>query len=165
MRLDWAMLADAATARENLGFIIAGGIDTLYALPAMPGQPPLPPGQVGLPATAAIIFRLLLARAELGRQHAFELRISDEDGKEIMKLDGGFFAPLNPQLAAGWDQPLVISFNMMIPPQRFGTYGLDLFGNGVHLKTIPFRILQHPMPPQIPPGMPSPGLPGGPPLP
>ena len=156
MRLDWGMLCDAATTRDNLAFILGAGIDTLQSAPLVPGQTTVP-GQLGQPVQMAVALRFLLARGELGRPHNFEVKTSGVDGAEIGKIAGNFFAPPNPLLEAGWDQPIVVTLAHQMAPLQFGSYSIDIFADGTHIKSLPFRII----PAQVPPGFPGGGAPPG----
>ena len=152
MTLDWAIICDAATVREGLAHILGGGIDTVYSTPKeqAPQGTAWPDSEViGTPAQLSLALRFLLQRAELGRMHQVEVKVLGEDGENIVGATGVLYAPPNPSLQSGWTQGLIIPMSMQIAPKRFGVYSIDIFGDGAHLKSIPFRIekaQQRPMP-------------------
>src|SRR5437764_45617 len=73
MRLDWALLANAAEAPPNgLVYILGAGFDTLVR-----ESFPTPFGGV-------IVLRLQTTRLETERPHKVEVHCSDEDGKPVL---------------------------------------------------------------------------------
>src|SRR5216110_1412211 len=74
MRLDWALLANAAEAPPNgLVYILGAGFDTLVR-----DQYPTPFGGV-------IVLRLQTTRLETERPHKVEVHCSDEDGNPLLQ--------------------------------------------------------------------------------
>ncbi len=137
MRLDWAMLAEAVQIREGLAFVLAGGIDTVYA--------------AQLPATlaASVLVRLLVHRTESDRQQIVEVRVLDEDGVQLAGMHGHFQPKAPDDLPMGWEVPLLIAFpihGLALPAAS--TYGVEILGNGSHLKSLNFRVRLHPTPGQ-----------------
>src|SRR3989442_3639336 len=81
MRLDWALLANAAEGPPNgLVYILGAGIDTLWR------------EQFPAPFGGAMVLRVLLSRLESERQRKVEVHCSDEDGKTVLRQ------PLAPRL-------------------------------------------------------------------
>jgi hypothetical protein len=73
MRLDWALLADAAEAPPNgLVHVLGAGIDTLRR------------EQFPAPFAGAMVLRLLASRLESERTHKVEVHCSDEDGNPVL---------------------------------------------------------------------------------
>ena len=79
MRLDWALLANAAEAPPNgLVYILGAGFDTLIR-----DQYPTPFGGV-------IVLRLQTTRLETERPHKVEVHCTDEDGNPSPPKQGFF---------------------------------------------------------------------------
>src|SRR6185369_2498415 len=73
MRLDWALLANAAEGPPNgLVYILGAGIDTLWR------------EQFPAPFGGALVLRLLSSRIEADRGHKIEVHCVDEDGRPIL---------------------------------------------------------------------------------
>src|SRR5438093_5784451 len=73
MRLDWALLANAAEGPPNgLVYILGAGIDTLWR------------DQFPAPFGGAMVLRLLASRIEAQRAHKLEVHVVDEDGQPIL---------------------------------------------------------------------------------
>jgi hypothetical protein len=130
MKLDWAMLADAAQIREGLAFVIGGGIDTVnYQAPASPVL------------NATILIRLLFHPTETGAPHTFEVRINDEDGKELARVNGSAIVQQPPDLPVGWEIPSMLALNVFgLALPRDGRYTVEILGDSGHLKTLNFRV-------------------------
>jgi hypothetical protein len=146
MKLDWAMLADAAQVRDGVAYVIGGGIDTVNT-PSLPAV-----------FNAAILLRFLLHRLETDRPHVVELRINDEDGKELAKAQGTFFASASPDTPVGWDIPAVFALNIAgLPLAKDCRYAVEILADGGYLKTLNFRVRVNPAlaPPFTPPSTPG----------
>jgi hypothetical protein len=150
MRIDLAVLADAVTVRDNLINVLGGGLTTIGVFPAAPGlTTPFGPA-VGSGGGFMVGVRLILSRGELGRQHVIESKITLADGGELNRMELQLFAP--PQAVPEGEEAAFASAYAValgaVP--NLGPYSLDLFGDGVHLKAIPFRVV---MAPVQPPGL------------
>jgi hypothetical protein len=133
MRLDWALLAEAAQLREGLAFVLGGGIDTVAAT-QMPAR-----------LDAAIVVRLLLHRSETDSPHVIEVRVVDEDGGQLAAMHGHFRATPTPSHPKGWDVPLMAVFGLHgLNLPRNGLYSVEVLADGVHQRTLNFQLVATP---------------------
>jgi uncharacterized protein DUF6941 len=129
MQLEWAMIAEAVQIRDGLAYVLGGGIDTVTA--------------AELPATlnASVLIRLHLHRTEADRPHLIEARILDEDGGQLAQLHGHAQPRLPDDLPVGWELPVMLNFaihNLTLP--RASRYSIEILGDGIHLKSLNFRV-------------------------
>ncbi len=141
MKLDWALLADAAQIWDGLVFLMGGGIDTVNS--------PTEPGVLN----ATLVIRLLLHKMETGRPHRLELRIADEDGHELGKVQTELVVPENPDIPIGWDHTAMFALNIRgMPMQKYGRYSIDIIADDNHLRTLNLRLKHIDLPlQQLPP--------------
>ena len=74
--LDFAILADYVRTHGGFGYLIAGGIDTIYA-------PEIPTGQ-----NLGLLVRVAFTHAECGRPHSVEIIMQDVDGRRLVQISG-----------------------------------------------------------------------------
>ena len=135
MRLDWALLANAAEAPPNgLVYILGGGFDTLIR-----DQFPTPFGGV-------IVLRLQTTRLETERAHRVEVHCTDEDGKPFVPQPIVFNLPAR-QVPAdyplGWDLAASIVINLTsVPIDRAGFYNFEILIDDQQVRTLPFRAVK-----------------------
>ena len=133
MKLDWAILANAAEVQNNLIYVLGGGWDT--------GSRP----QFPAPFQGALAMRLLLHPTEMSKAHKVEIQLNDEDGQSIAAPIGLNTNPTPSPLShpSGWDVPALVIVGMqglMIP--KPGRYSLEILLDDQHFRTIPFRFVQ-----------------------
>jgi hypothetical protein len=122
------MLADAAEVRENLAFVLAGGIDTINA------------GNLPTVLNAAILVRVLLDESEADKSHDVEIRINDEDGKQLALVRGQFTTSAG-DTPAGWDIPAMFTLTFAgLQLDRAGRYSVEVVEDSQHLKSLNFRV-------------------------
>lgn len=131
MKVDSALLCDAATVREGLLHILGGGITR-----AGRSQFPAP---IGL----TLALRVLIHPTEADRAHTLEARLQDEDGEVI----GGFEVEFTPDpesvknLVAG--ELLSLPMPLEPPPDAAlpgpGVYSFEVLIDGIHQTSVPFR--------------------------
>lgn len=139
MNLDWMLLANYAEVNGGLLYISGGGWDTMTVHAPIEGAPP----GVFAAIQGTLVIRLLFHQTETGRDHAFELAITDEDGLEIGKAEGGVRVEQSRGLPVGWPQPVNIPIPLTgIALPRPGLYTLSLQVNGQHVGDRPFRVLK-----------------------
>ena len=132
MRLDWALLANAAEAPpQGLVYILGAGIDTLWrdSFPA--------------PFGGAIVIRLLASRIEAARAHRLEVHCNDQDGSPVLS------GPIVVDLAArsvpsdqphGWDLATNIVVNLAgVAIPREGLYTFEIIIDNQQVRSLPFR--------------------------
>jgi hypothetical protein len=135
VRLDWALLANAAEAPPNgLVYILGGGFDTLIR-----DQFPTPFGGV-------IVLRLQTTRLETERAHRVEVHCTDEDGQPFMPQPIVVNLPAR-QVPAdyplGWDLAASIVINLTsVPIERAGFYNFEILIDDQQVRTLPFRAVK-----------------------
>lgn len=151
MRLDFAVLADAVTVRENLINVLGGGLTRIAAFPAT-GSAATPFGPaVATGAHFMVGARIFLSRGELGRPHRFESKVSLPDGGELNKMEMQIMIPTQ-EVPEGEEANFALAYHVSLGAiPRLGPYSVDIFLDGVHAKAIPFQIVLAPPPPAGPP--------------
>jgi hypothetical protein len=135
MRLDWALLANAAEAPPNgLVYVLGAGFDTLVR------------DQFPTPFGGAIVLRLLTTRLETERPHKVEVHGSDEDGRAVLQKPIVLNLPAR-QVPAdyphGWDLAASIVINLAtVPIERPGFYNFEIMIDDQQVRTLPFRAVK-----------------------
>ena len=135
MRLDWALLANAAEAPPNgLVYVLGAGFDTL-----MRDQFPTPFGGV-------IVLRVLTTRIETERPHKIEVHCSDEDGKAILPQPIMLNLPARHVPADyphGWDLAASIVINLSnVPIAQPGFFNFEILIDDQQVRSLPFRAVK-----------------------
>ena len=135
MRLDWALLANAAEAPPNgLVYILGAGFDTLIR-----DQFPTPFGGV-------IVLRVQTTRLETERPHKIEVHCADEDGKPVLPQPIVLNLPARqvpPEYPHGWDLAANIVINLTtVPIERPGFYNFAILIDDQQVRTLPFRAVK-----------------------
>ena len=132
MRLDWAILSNAAEARQGTVSILSAGWDTSWR-PSFPS-----------PFFGALTIRGLFHPTEAGRVWTFLIEFCDEDGAQLgLAFEMPVQVEVGPDLPPGWDVSAVASVNLLgLPIPRPGKYSIEILCEGQHLKSIPFRFLE-----------------------
>lgn len=129
MRIDCALLCDAATVREGLLHVLGGGVTRLNR----PGYPaPLAPITLAL--------RILVHPTETDRQHQMEVRLQGPDGEPVAKFSVDFGVTDPGQVQAGEEVsvplPLTMPPNAALP--QAGRYSFEILIDGIHQTSVPF---------------------------
>lgn len=139
MRVDCALLCDAATVREGLLHVLGGGI-TRVNRPAYPA-----------PLDTMLAVRVMARPTELGKPHTLELLLNDDDGKMLAKVDLRF-GVMDPSLIPPGEEasiPMPLRFpGVMLP--KAGTYVYELRIDGNHQVSVPFQAVTVALPPTPP---------------
>ena len=128
MRIDCALLCDAATVREGLLHILGAGI-TRAGRPAFPA-----------PVDLTLALRILVHPTELNRPHELEVRLQGADGEGI----GGFVIGFESDNPGGLEPGEHVSLPLpIVPPPDAqlpgpGRYSFEVLIDGVHQATVPF---------------------------
>jgi hypothetical protein len=130
VRIDCALLCDAATVREGLLHVLGGGVTRVNR----PGYPaPLAP--------LCLAVRILVHPTETDSTHQLDVRLQDEDGQEVAKVDVQFGVNDPGRNEPGEELSVPLPLNM--PPQvglpHPGGYSFELLINGIHQTSVPFR--------------------------
>ena len=129
-KLEFAFLADAAEAEPGKKFyILGGGVDSIGAQAFPVVHPHL-----------ALLIRVLVHPMESERAHTLEIRLIDDDGHELARMEGNFQAAGGPP---GRELPMNISLALSnIRFERQGDYSIELLLDGQHVKSLPLRLYQ-----------------------
>jgi len=134
MRLDWALLANAAEGPPNgLVYVLGAGIDTLWR------------DQFPAPFGGAMVLRLVTSRLESERAHTVEVHCSDEDGKAILVQPIVLTVPprqVPSEHPPGWDLAANIVINLAgIQIEKPGFYRFEIMVDDQQVRTLPFRLV------------------------
>ncbi len=129
-KVDFAILCNAAVARDKLISILEGPIDTVIT-----GKVPMQ-----FPVTLAI--RFLWTLGELNREHVGEILFQDQDGKQILKIDFHTKVEKPNDSISGWDigSNMVLNFPLSVP--IYGVYSFEILVDDKSVKTLPFRAIK-----------------------
>ncbi|MBV9142931.1 MAG: hypothetical protein JO115_18800 [Pseudonocardiales bacterium] len=136
MRLDCALLCDAATVREGLLHILGGGI-TRIARPE--------PYPVALDVFLAL--RIVVDPGESKRSHQSQILLQSDEGKAIAELRIEFaVGPGNKsEHRPGEEIALPIAARLHgIGVPAPGAYSFEVLIDGIHQSTVPFVVVQAP---------------------
>jgi hypothetical protein len=141
VKVDFMMLANHAEVNNGLFYISGGTWDTTNV------QATPPPGALPEDAVAVIqgtlAVRVLFHITETERDHGFAVTIMDEDGEQVVTIEGGGPVPRMADVPPGWDQGLNLAVPLSgIPLKRFGLYTVSLQVDGQHVADRPFRVLK-----------------------
>lgn len=142
MRLDWALLANAAEGPpDGLVYILGAGIDTLWR------------DQFPAPFGGAMVLRVVTNRRESASAHRVEIRCSDEDGNAILAQPIVFTVPPREALREhppGWDLAANIVINLAaVRIDKPGIYRFEIVVDDDLVRTLPFRLVQINVPPTL----------------
>jgi hypothetical protein len=135
MRLDWALLANAAEAAPNgLVYVLGAGIDTMWR------------DQFPAPFGGAVVLRVVSSRLESERAHKVEVHCSDEDGKPVLAQPIVLTVPprqFPKEQPSGWDLAANIVINLAgVLIDRPGLYRFEIMVDDQQVRTLPFRLVQ-----------------------
>ena len=135
LRVDYLVLAEAATAVEGRNYIHGAGWDTLFAA-SFPALHPL----------MSVALRLRIPWADTNRPYAMELDVVDADGRSILAnppgpphgtVNVGRPAHVEP----GNDQVLCLAFNLVgLRFEAAGTYAVIFRLEGDEAARSPFHL-------------------------
>ena len=134
MRLDWALLANAAEGPPNgLVYILGAGIDTLWR------------EQFPAPVGVALVLRLVTSRLESARPHKVEVHCSDEDGAPVLVQPIVLTVPprqVPKEHPPGWDLAANIVINLTgVLVEKAGFYRFEIMVDDQQVRTLPFRMV------------------------
>lgn len=140
MRIDSALLCDAATVREGLLHVLGGGV-TRANRPEFPA-----------PLGMTLALRVMIHPTETAAEHAMQVLLLTEDGQRIADIGIGFGVSDPGQLAVGEEAslPLAIPLGQVVLPHE-GAYSFELLIDGIHQVSVPFRAEVVQLPEEGPP--------------
>ena len=134
MEVEWIILADAAEAVNNKLYLIGGGWETLTI------NAPLP---VSHPCAVAVAFSV--PWNETNYQHNIEIAIDDEDGAELVKVEGQVDVGRPPGNPIGNAQRVQMAIKINLPVARLGTYVVVARIEGNEARRVPFNVVAGPL--------------------
>lgn len=129
MKLDWAILSNAAETNNGLTYMLGAGWDVA-------NRPQYP-----APFMGTLTIRLLMTKQETLHAHKVQVELVDEDGHSVMPplaIETPAGLPVPPGLAPGQPINQIFNFNfgnVMIP--KAGTYTLEVMVDGASVKSLP----------------------------
>ena len=134
MRIDCALLCDAATVRDGLLHVLGGGI-TRVTRPEFPA-----------PVGMMLALRILEHPTELDRPHHLRIQLQGEDGQAIGQMDAQI-GVADPALVpvgeeASLPLPLALPPGAGLPTP--GRYSFEILIDGIHQATVPFTAVHDP---------------------
>ena len=115
MRIDSALLCDAATVREGLLHILGGGI-TRVNRPSFPA-----------PLGVTLAMRILVQPDEADRTHVLSVRLRDAEGQFVASMEAEFGVNAAEALQPDEESPLPVVVALPAQLPRPGAYSFDLF--------------------------------------
>lgn len=132
MRIDCALLCDAATVREGLLHVLGGGV-TRLTRPTYPA-----------PLGVAIAARILVHPTEAEDNHHGRIVVQAEDGEQLAEVTFDFRSERPPGglLASGEEMSLPV----VVPLQNVGVpaaggYSVEILIDRIHQASLPFRVV------------------------
>ena len=131
MRIDCALLCDAATVREGLLHILGGGVTRL-------GRPDYP-----APLGLVLAMRILVHPTEIDRPHHLQVQLQGADGARITAVDAQFGVGDPGQLEPGEEAslPLPLGFPDAVQLPEPGRYSFEILIDGIHQVSVPFTAI------------------------
>lgn len=130
MEVEWIILADAAEVVNNKLYIIGGGWENLTV------NSPLPHLH---PCAIAAAFRV--PWNETNQQHSIEIAIDNQDGKELLKVEGQIEVGRPPGIPLGSAQRVQMAIKLGLPIEQFGTYVIIARIEGEEKRRVEFNIV------------------------
>ena len=135
MEIDYTLLAEHAEVSGNKLYLMGGGWDTMNAAEA--------------PVTARVILAggVRVEWDETNEPIQLVVRVEDEDGLELFRVDGQMNVGRPPHLLAGSSQLSQMVFSLNVPLPHFGGYRVVMVagsGEAQVRKALPFRLAQVP---------------------
>lgn len=127
MRVDCALLCDAATVREGLLHILGGGVTRMKR-----DHYPAPLG-------ADIGLRIMLHPTEADGDHVLEVILLSTDGAKIAELSAQFSVEKPTDLQAGEEVAVAVPLPVrQFPLPAAGNYSFELLVDHIHQISLPF---------------------------
>jgi len=133
VQIDHAVLADFAEIVGGKLYLMGGGWDALRVN--------------SLPASArlAVAVGIRIAWEETNRPVAVRITIEDDDGRELVRIDGEVNLGRPPDLPPGTSQLAQLAANMAVPINEAGGYRIRITagaGDGAAERSLPFRVVR-----------------------
>ena len=130
MEVEWIILADAAEVVNNKLYVIGGGWENLTVNSTLPHL---------YPCAIAAAFRV--PWNETNQQHNVEIAIDNQDGQELLKVEGQVEVGRPPGIPLGSAQRVQMAIKLGLPIEQFGTYGIIARIEGEERRRVAFNIV------------------------
>lgn len=130
MKVTLAVLADYSNVTKEGKLNILGIFDTIFAQK--------------FPAThhnMQLVMRLEAPRSEIGTDKNVQVRLIDEDGKQIIEIGTQFTLPTTETVEPFIKRDHVLNLNNLVF-QRPGDYSFHILINGEEKKSVPLKLIQ-----------------------
>ncbi len=134
MEVEWIILADAAEAVNNKLYLIGGGWETLTINAALP---------IAHPCAVAVAFSVPWNKTN--QQHNIEIAIEDQNGAELVRVEGQVEVGRPPGIPLGTAQRVQMAIKMILPLQRLGPHVIIARIEGQEARRNPFNVVAGPM--------------------
>ena len=135
MRVDFALICDAVSVRDNLLHLLGGGITRIWAT------------EFPAPMRASLATRIMLDQDEARERHKLKVVIQDEEGNRIGSFDAEFGVGVPDALAPGEEVQVPLGFPLNpVRLPREGGYSLELLLDDAHQASVTFRAAARPAP-------------------
>jgi hypothetical protein len=132
VRVDCALLCDAVTTRENLLYILGGGL-------ARAARPEFP-AALGM----QLAVRIMVHPTELPAAHQVTVLVLAEDGQQVAQVGLNLAPPAPervPTLGLGEEVALPLALNLaQVGLPRAGDYSVEILIDGIHQRSVPFHV-------------------------
>ena len=131
MRIDCALLCDAATVREGLLHVLGGGVTraTRDSFPA--------------PLAMTLALRVMIHPTEAAKAHELTMILLAQDGERVVELSVEFGLNDPESIPTGEEASLPLPIPMPdLPLPHAGSYSFELLIDGIHQATVPFKVVE-----------------------
>lgn len=133
-----ALLCDFAQVRDNVLFVVSGGVTRFW--------------RQELPAPMSVFLALVIEQdtVEIGRVHQLRVVVLDQDGDQLAEVLGGFqVAAADVEPGDTVTVPVAVDLRAVALP-AYGPYDVRVFVDGQHHRTVRFRVTRRAPPPPSP---------------
>jgi hypothetical protein len=124
-----ALLCDYVRPESGVAHVIAAGVDTIYR-PEVPSV-----------ANLGFFGRVVYTDEDLDEPHQFELRLHDQDGQQVARVNALLNLSAVEGLPEGWPYAMILAINFGVPLPRHGTYTLTALLDETLRRTINLRVV------------------------
>ncbi len=128
--LQYAVLADHVRVQDNLGYVIAAGIDRIHV------------AEVPAVQDVGVLLSIAYSRAECGRPHRIEVLFQGTDGEELVRITGTGAPEWSETLPVGWKLTTRVGLNFRLPLPHLGLYSMEVMIDDASAASIPVRVVQ-----------------------
>ncbi len=135
MRVNTALLCNYAEVRENLLYLVSGGITRIYRT------------EYPSPLNVCLALVIELHRTEREKLHELLVDIIDEDGKLVAKIQGGFQQTSGEGVEFHEATFMPVVFDLRnVTVEHAGWYETNINVDGNQLQSLRFRLGPPPIP-------------------